>query len=173
MTPESLRLFFALSCPPQLRQQICAWRDSQNWPGKAVPETNLHLTLAFLGSQPAERLDALLALGQSIRVAPFELQLDHAGLIGERHGCLLPTQPATGLLELADRLRQGLDALGIELDSRPFRPHVTLLRQASPPPSAPAALDWPVAEFGLYASLNTATGVRYQALGCWPLGAGT
>lgn len=170
MPADALRLFFALPCPPGLGRQICTWREAQHWQGRPVPSANLHLTLAFLGSQPASRLDALRALGHGIRVPAFVLQLDRAGLIGGAHGCLLPNQTPSQLLQLVDALRQGLEALGVAVDPRPFRPHVTLLRDACAAPRTAPALIWPVRCFGLYASRQQAGGVHYQALGSWPLG---
>ncbi|HBB77192.1 MAG TPA: RNA 2',3'-cyclic phosphodiesterase, partial [Pseudomonas sp.] len=52
-TEDTLRLFFALPCPPEQAAAICSWRDRQALGGRPVALENLHLTLAFLGAQPA------------------------------------------------------------------------------------------------------------------------
>lgn len=64
MIDDTLRLFFALPCPPEQAADICAWREDQALDGRIVPQDNLHLTLAFLGAQPREHLDALLQMLQ-------------------------------------------------------------------------------------------------------------
>lgn len=169
MKADTLRLFFALPCPDDLAQRICAWRDAQGIAGAAVPAANLHMTLAFLGSQPADRLDALRRLGAGIRARPFDLQLNQAGLIGDGHACLEPATAPEALLQLVAALNQGLRALGIEPDSRPFRPHLTLLRNATGLAASPPALNWSVRAFGLYASRSQGAGVHYEALSRWRL----
>ncbi|MNN03627.1 RNA 2',3'-cyclic phosphodiesterase [compost metagenome] len=76
----------------------------------------------------------------------------------------------SALAALAADLQQRLLAIGMALDSRPFRAHLTLLRHAGARPVG-ATIDfaWPVERFVLYASENTARGVRYRELGGWPL----
>ncbi len=63
MPDRSLRLFFALPCPPPLAERIGRWRDSRPLSGRQVATANLHLTLAFLGPVPSSRLVALLDSG--------------------------------------------------------------------------------------------------------------
>lgn len=38
MSEESLRLFFALPCPPEQATAICAWRDGQAFDGARWPK---------------------------------------------------------------------------------------------------------------------------------------
>lgn len=173
--PESkampLRLFFALGCPPELADQIGSWRDSQSFVGRPVASENLHLTLAFLGSQPAAALDELIQLGNQLREEAFTLRLDQLHTIGNGFLCLTPSSPPHPLLQMVEHLHSGLTALGMDLDSRPFLPHVTLAREADSHPlrPAPAAFEWPVDGFGLFRSENTTTGVRYAELAHWSL----
>lgn len=169
-TEDTLRLFFALPCPPAQTEAICAWRDRQTFSGRAVPAENLHLTLAFLGAQPAERLPALCQLADELSCERFELCLDQLITLGERFVCLAPGAAPPQLLQLAAQLAERLHALGIVLDSRPYRPHLTLLREARHPAHGPVpAFGWQVREFALYLSQTTAHGVRYQALRRWSL----
>ena len=67
MSESTLRLFFALPCPPEQATAICRWRDEQALQGRPVPPQNLHLTLAFLGAQPADCLDGLQRLAADSR----------------------------------------------------------------------------------------------------------
>ena len=60
--------------------------------------------------------------------------------------------------------------LGIEIEKRPYRPHVTVARKAKLPLSTDIeAIDWSATEFVLVESISTAQGVRYNVLKRWPL----
>lgn len=170
MTTPPLRLFFALPCPQQLAQAIAAWRDGLHLGGHSVAEVNLHLTLAFLGSQPRGRVGELKSLAAGLREQAFSLHLDR--LERWRSGLLhlAPQQPPEALLALAQRLSEVLLAAGFHLDSRPFRPHLTLARHCPwVPAGANPSFDWSVTEFALFASENAAPGTRYRLLERWPL----
>jgi len=169
-TENTLRLFFALPCPPRQAEVICNWRDQQAFGGRPVPKANLHMTLAFLGAQPAEYLQALRQLADGIDCQGFELVLDGLINLGKGFVCLQPQTPPAALMQLAAVLNERLSALGVALDSRPFLPHMTLARQAEARAHGPAAsFSWQVERFVLFQSQNTADGVRYQELGSWPL----
>lgn len=172
MSEQSLRLFFALPCPPEQATAICAWRDGQAFDGRPVAEANLHMTLAFLGAQPKERLDALLTMASGIEGTAFDLRLDRLTTIGKGFICLQPSTTPQALSRLVATLAEHLAALGVVLDSRPFLPHLTLARQARSRPSGAApGFAWHADHFGLYLSTATPGGVRYDALGRWPLAA--
>ena len=172
MSEENLRLFFALPCPPEQAAAICAWRDDQAIDGRAVPRDNLHLTLAFLGAQPKDHLDALLQMAATVQTDSFSLTLDRLTTIGKGFICLQPSNTNPALLQLVEALSERLAALGVILDCRPFLPHLTLSRQAQSRPQQPAPVfSWHVDRFVLYRSRNTEDGVHYDELGSWPLAA--
>ena len=98
---KPLRLFFALPCPTALAEHISNWRDSQDIHGRPVPKDNLHLTLAFLGSQPETALNGLKQLGDQLRGEAFTLRLDRLQTIGHGFLCLTPTQAPPPLLQLS------------------------------------------------------------------------
>jgi len=167
---DTLRLFFALPCPPAQAAAIAHWRDGQLPGGRKVAPENFHLTLAFLGVQPAARLEALKHLAAAIEAPRFELTLDGLVALGKGFVCLRPQSPPTALVQLAASLGQSLGAQGIVLDSRPFLPHLTLARQADlPQQGEPPAFSWVADRFVLYRSENTEDGVRYREMGSWPL----
>ncbi|MCJ0975466.1 RNA 2',3'-cyclic phosphodiesterase [Pseudomonas sp. PS1] len=169
-TDKPLRLFFALPCPPPLAGSICRWRDAQGLAGRPVPEANLHLTLAFLGSQPAHTLDALVQLARPLHTDAFVLRLDELHTIGHGFACLVPSQVPPPLSHLVGQLHAKLCAHGVALDSRPFLPHVTLSRETAPGPQPrPPVFEWRVERFGLYLSENVGHGVQYRELSSWPL----
>lgn len=167
---DMLRLFFALPCPPEQATAIAHWRDGQIAGGRKVVPENFHLTLAFLGAQPAARLEALQHVAAAIEAPRFELTLDGLVVLGKGFVCLRPKSTPAALLQLATSFAQRLSALGIILDSRPFLPHLTLARQAELPRHCePPTFSWVVDRFVLYRSENTEDGVRYREFGSWPL----
>ena len=170
MHNDALRLFFALSCPGELAEQIVLWRDSLHLGGRPVIAANLHLTLAFLGRQPSSRLPDLRGLAATVQVSTFDLCLDR--LVRRRSGLLYlaPSQSPAGLLELAEQLRQALLSGGFSLEARPFLAHLTLMRRCGgrPPQDCPT-FDWPVGHFTLLASEPGPHGSVYQRLQQWPL----
>ncbi|AYF87144.1 RNA 2',3'-cyclic phosphodiesterase [Pseudomonas sp. DY-1] len=170
MSTPPLRLFFALPCCPQLAHEIADWRARNPVDGKPVAPGNLHLTLAFLGSHPRGQVEALEALAASLEPRAFTLHLDR--LARWKNGLLYmaPSRIPPALTELERNLREHLLGAGFSLETRPFKPHLTLARHC---PRLPAAstptFDWPATEFSLFASENTAKGTRYRSLGQWPL----
>jgi 2'-5' RNA ligase len=171
MPADSLRLFFALGCPPELAAAIAAWRDPLQLPGRPVAEANLHLTLAFIGQQPLPRVAVLQELAAQLHAPAFELQLDQLNHFRNGLLYLAPSQPPEALLKLAEQLREALLEAGISLQSRPYHPHLSLMRhcpiqQLDTSPT----FDWSVRHFALFASESAANGRLYRQLQRWSLG---
>lgn len=147
--PAKLRLFVALWPGASVRRALAAQRDAVPWPATArpTPSDKLHMTLHFLGAVAADRLPALSAALATAPAPPFGLTLDtvhtwRGGLV-----VLQPSLPPPALGGLHEALGEVLRGLGLPLERRAFKPHVTLARDAPRPlpPFAPAApLHWPV-----------------------------
>jgi 2'-5' RNA ligase len=170
MKNDVLRLFFALGCPPELAEAITTWRSSLHLCGRPVATANLHLTLAFLGQQPRARVAELQGLADRLRAKAFELHLDHLGR--HRNGLLYlaPSHTPEALLELVEHLCSNLSSAAIQLESRPFRAHLSLLRHCPMQPiDANPCFDWPVTRFSLFASEQNTRGTHYRPLHTWPL----
>jgi 2'-5' RNA ligase len=94
----------------------------------------MHLTVVFLGSQPLDRVGSLehrLVEGAA-RTAPFELSLGRIGSFG-RSGApqvlwVEAVERSGALARLQDDLGAGFRSAGVELEAKPFRPHITLGR---------------------------------------------
>ncbi|UVE19353.1 RNA 2',3'-cyclic phosphodiesterase [Pseudomonas sp. LS44] len=173
MSTPPLRLFFALPCPPDLAHAVVAWRDGLALDGKPVAKENLHITLTFLGAQPRGRLDELHGLAAGIETPPFVLSLDSLGRWGNGLLYLAPSQVPSELLELEHELHERLLLAGFELETRRYRPHLTLARHCRRLPHAitPPDLTWQVEQFALFVSRATAgAGSNYQSVGQWRLG---
>lgn len=132
--------------------------------------SDLHLTLAFLGRQPASCVAPLLALAPKIQGERCELRLDRLGHWrgGVLH--LAPSRVPQALDELQRQLHARLSGAGFELERRAFRPHLTLARRYPQLPTCPApTFDWPLRCFALFCSEYDGHGSRYRLLGQWPL----
>ncbi|MCA0997099.1 RNA 2',3'-cyclic phosphodiesterase [Alloyangia pacifica] len=124
-----MRCFLALPLPEALIAPLLAVQGAVPL-GRAVPEENLHVTLAFLGEVAEADLRELdLELGGAALPGCF-LQVAGLESFGGRAPKLLAValRSDPGLLALQARVARACWAAGIELERRRFRPHVTLLR---------------------------------------------
>lgn len=172
--PETLRLFFALWPDEATRAALHrtgAWLH-RHWDGRRMRADTLHITLAFLGATPVERIDALIACADAVEADAYTLTLDQAGCWRHnRIGWLGAQQMPLQHTELVETLNARLHAAGFPVDSRPHVPHVTLLRNAAGgevPDCRPVS--WPVGEFVLVKSLTESDSAHYAVIGRWPLG---
>lgn len=168
------RLFFALWPDPLLRDALeqRIWRRLPVHAGRRVPVENLHITLVFIGNVPESRLACIERAGAAISGAPFTLRLDR--IAWWRHPRVLwlgPTETPPALMTLVAELHAGLKTCGIALESRPFRAHMTLMREASrrPPPLRIEPLSWRPDGIALIESIPVVNGVRYHRRAFWPL----
>lgn len=143
--PDVARLFLALWPDDAVRARIAAYRDAWRWPAgaKPVPDEKLHLTLHFIGAFARDRIAALSEALAKVETEP--LCLSGGGAEIWRGGiAVLSVASVPALTGLHERLGGALAGLGIELEARPFAPHVTLARKArgAEAPVLPAELDW-------------------------------
>lgn len=171
--PNTLRLFFALWPDDTTRDALNRtgkWLH-QHWGGRRMRADTLHLTLAFLGSTPAEHLDTLFACADTVQSHAFELILDQAGYWRHnRIGWLGASESPPPHLDLVGALNTALQAAGFPVDARPHVPHVTLLRNTAGgeiPVCVPVI--WPVSDFVLVRSHTETDGARYDVIRRWLL----
>lgn len=166
------RLFFAIIPDDDVRRAIVdATRGAvAECGGRAVPATNLHVTVIFLGEIDRER-EERAASSLPVSAAPFELEL--AKLFYWRRGQILWLEPVAvpaALVELEATLGARLADRGFARESKPYRPHMTLARRARP--IADAAIEpirWPVRALSLVESVTAKSGVTYTPRSSWPL----
>jgi RNA 2',3'-cyclic 3'-phosphodiesterase len=139
MEADSLRLFFGLPLPAELREDLAWWRGK--YPGLEgwCRTEGLHLTLAFLGQRPAGVLPVLEGIATAVagRHGGFALTTGGLGSFsrsGTTRLLWLGLASSPALTVLAEDLRRNLLAAGEAIDTKPFHPHVTLarFRQARP-----------------------------------------
>ena len=125
------RLFFALWPDPGVRAALAQVQAGIT--GTLMPAEKLHLTLAFLGQQPASALPALCRVLDQVPAQPMALQLDIQGYFTSlRIAWAGMRSVPPKLLELRGALMQMLAASRFvpEFEKDRFEPHVTLARKA-------------------------------------------
>jgi 2'-5' RNA ligase len=170
----SHRLFFALWPGDSLRRALAGRATALVTPdlGRAQRPDQLHMTLEFLGSVPADRLPAILDAAAEVRAGPFEVLLD--ALEHWRRPqvlCLVAREVPAALTGLVQALRAGLSTRGFDIERRPYRAHVTLGRKVARPPDVAVTepVRWPASDFVLVESMTEQSGSAYRPLAAWPL----
>lgn len=174
------RLFFALMPDEETRERlhcVAMQLKAEYAPhGRWMNPQRYHLTLQFLGDfdvLPPQLVAQASAAASAVRVAPFSLVLDRAGSFRNRAipWWLGPAVDVPGLAALWQELGTALARAGIRLPSgQGFRPHVTVLRDASNalPETAITPVEWRVGAFSLVHSQPN-RGAAYAPVGTWPL----
>jgi RNA 2',3'-cyclic 3'-phosphodiesterase len=169
------RLFFAFWPASEPRRALtAAARAGLGTAGRAVPEANLHVTLAFLGNvaeQYLETLDAIAANVAACGVAgasPLTLDFDRLEhwarpqIIVAVGAAPLPL----GAQALAAELKRATQGAGFSPDLKPFHAHVTLARKVAHAPDAPLTrrVSWSFDTFALVDSRSDKGAVSYSVL---------
>ena len=171
-----MRLFFAVTPDEGARQSLMAFAaDVASVTGGRAPRAeNLHLTVAFLGEVDQQRVADVEAIGAASATVsgPFVITFDRVGLFRDAGvAWIAPSETPAGLLRIVAALRNALQAKGMRVDHRDFRPHVTLARRCTRPLSGVAAphIQWQVEALALIASQTLPEGPLYRELAAWRL----
>lgn len=131
-----MRLFLAINLPSEVRHAIveaaAPLREAAPtlpW----VPAEKLHLTVKFLGKQPEEMAPALAEAmrGVAARNRVVDVELGDIGAFPNFRRprvVWLGVSPEPKLELLHHDVETTCEALGIPVEGRPFRPHLTLAR---------------------------------------------
>lgn len=130
-----MRLFFAVRFSEQIKDRLCGVLENLRpccAEGRFTLRENLHLTLVFLGEITLERLPAVRAAMNAVSAEPFPLHIGGMGCFQRNGGDLYwaGVERTPALCSLYDSLCVELQKRGLQTDSRPYRPHLTLVRQA-------------------------------------------
>ena len=163
---ESVRLFCALRLPEAALDALSVWQDEHLYAERRVPREHLHITLAFLGHRPA---DELPAIGEALQGAAAEAATIR--LVPERYretrsvGMVVLNDLTGAAARLADDLFGRLERAGVyERETRPWLPHVTVLRFKLPPrlkPPLPELGEFAPSDAAAYVSQLGPKGARY------------
>lgn len=137
---EAVRTFICLQLPAFARERLASTQHQLRESGAQVSWVkphNIHLTLKFLGSVPAERLHEVVRAVQRavVPAPPIQLELTVLGCFPNRRAPKViwagPKQLPEKLRNLQQRVEKELVATGFPAESRPFSPHFTLGRVRS------------------------------------------
>jgi 2'-5' RNA ligase len=142
---DTARLFLALWPSPALSDRIARHDAAWQWPPAArrVAPEQWHITLHFLGAVPMLRIPGLAQV-LAVPFMPFELKLDRPEVWPGGIAVLGAGAVPDALAQLHADLAAALHAAGLPVESRAFRPHVTLARhaQGAVRPAAPPPVLW-------------------------------
>ena len=162
-----MRTFLAVRPPAEALDHLSGLRTS--WP--AAPE-RWHVTLAFLGevAEPSRLVEPLVAV--CARHRPLSLRLAGSGAFGRGGPVWVGVEgDRAGLTALAEDLGEACRRQGVDVERRPYRPHVTVGRRGHPDPRLLADYAgpwWTADEVELVASRLRPT-VRHDVLHRVPL----
>jgi len=167
------RYFFALWPDDETRRQLDA--VSNMLPagcGRTLSTDNLHITLVFLGNVADPVIERInLAVGR-IKSPAVDLTLDEHGWWKKPQVIWLGTQSIPeSLVELAAGLKTIVEDNGVRIDTRPFIPHLTLVRKAKHPLKGFSfpPIHWKIRDFCLVESVTHANGAEYTRRENWTL----
>lgn len=129
--------FFAIRIPEEtkliMKNHIEQFRKDIPF-SRWVHYRDIHITLAFLGAAPYERL---LAAEKNVKEAiqdahSFTLKMDTLGIFGVEASPRVfwaDTGESQELQTIRKKVFTACEAAGFQLETRPFRPHITLARK--------------------------------------------
>jgi len=174
MKPVTHRLFFALWPDAGTAEHLGALAEAlATRNARPVPDTQMHMTLRFLGAVSAAQLPAVMTVAEQVaaEAESFTVTLDKLGFWPQGGilyaGC---SKTPSRQRRLFDALTVALAAAGFTADPRFYVPHVTLARRVRGidlPRLAP--MHFEATELALVESQLQPSGARYQILATWPL----
>jgi 2'-5' RNA ligase len=172
------RLFFALWPDPAVVTELTQWaqRAHDQCGGRVMRPDTLHLTLAFLGRVADDRIPDLQALLRTRRWTGGSVTLDRYGCFrGPRIVWAGSSEFVPWLDRMHAALWRALTRLGFEGSEEPFRPHLSLLRQADPQDlpawPTPRPVVWVARRLVLVASTPRESGSWYREIAACDLAA--
>jgi 2'-5' RNA ligase len=181
-----MRLFAGIDIPPEVKRSLHSLINKLRPAAKLrwSPVDNLHITTKFIGSWPDERLEDMKSTLQAITgIGPFDIAIRGLGWFPNPHHPRIfwaAVRAPESLAALAKATEEAAFSLGIEKETRPYSPHLTLARIDGTPDLAEirrriAGLDsddfgeFRVSEFHLYLSERSPSGSVYTKLASFPL----
>ena len=179
-----IRTFLALDLDDSILdgfEEVRSRVDDQQAKIRWVARENLHLTLHFLGDVADEQIPEVsqLCTESAAQVAPFDFEVRDIICVPPRGQLRMIwvgiVDPSGQMSDLHGRLTDGLRARDFRVETRPFKPHITLARiKYAPNPDSirEAASIYRERDFGTqhvselvtYSSKLTPTGPVYTAL---------
>ncbi|WP_413308164.1 RNA 2',3'-cyclic phosphodiesterase [Bacillus sp. 1P10SD] len=134
---QKTHFFFAVRMPEETKlmmkehiEKIKAVIPFSRW----VHFQDLHITLAFLGAASPKKVEiAVSNVREALNTAkPFPLKINRLGFFGSSQSPRVfwaDTEESNDLNLLRNKVFSACEEAGFELETRPFRPHITLARK--------------------------------------------
>lgn len=174
---KAIRLFFAIWPDKETRMRLgrLAGRLASACEGRKIKTENIHLTLVFVGEVNTSQMTALYKTVDEIKdsgVCAFDLPIERI-CIWKRKNIVYAEISAIpqSLIDLVEALQSRLSSAGFSLERRPYKPHITLMRNASCKtlPELAEPMVWRAREWVLVKSDRTSDGSVYTQIGRWSL----
>ena len=172
---ERIRLFCGLQLPDGVGSELAEWAGREVRAGRLVHADDLHVTLAFLGSRPANEVPAIATALRKAAGAATGIELRPLRYRETRSvGMIVLDDVGGAATALADDLQGRLEELGVyRREPRQWLPHVTVVRfreRAGARPDVANMRSIHVVRSALYRSSLGSGGARYDALETAALG---
>ncbi|TNF36233.1 MAG: RNA 2',3'-cyclic phosphodiesterase [Gammaproteobacteria bacterium] len=174
----ALRLFLGVGLEQPLQRIVQDWRQQQDASLRWVADSNLHMTVVFLGMTEDSRIPLLadVVMAHTQQHGAFSLAWQTVDWFPSaakaRVLAWLPAAAEDFACWQAGLVAQ-LRRAGVAVERKPYRPHISLarVRRAEPALSLPQPLHatMAVTAITLFRSDSTADGVRYTPMQHWPM----
>jgi 2'-5' RNA ligase len=129
-----MRLFIAINFDDAIKDNIfdtIQKLESHASRGNFTHKENLHITLVFLGEVPGERIGAVKQAMDSLKADSFRLVLKGLGCFKRNGGDIywIGMEKNSSLTEIYNKLCSLLARAGFSIESREYKPHLTLGRE--------------------------------------------
>jgi 2'-5' RNA ligase len=166
---DRARLFCALRLPADVLDALEAWQRVHVPRGRPVPRPNLHITLAFLGWTPRDRIDDVAAELREAAAGARPIRLEPIRYRETRSVGMLVLSDAHGAATVfADDVHGRLERLGVyEREGREWLPHLTVVRFKERPrlrPPVPDTGAFAPSDAAVYLSRLRPSGAEYVVL---------
>lgn len=129
-----MRLFIAINFDDKIKDKLCLLINNlqqYSIAGNFTKRENLHLTLIFIGETPSNKIAAIKNAMDNVQQQPFDINFTHIGKFRCTNGDIfwVGIDQNSMLSSVYTQLYKNLTASGFNIESREYKPHLTLSRQ--------------------------------------------
>lgn len=171
---KNVRLFFALWPDDEVRIQIAENLNHfkfDHGKSRLVTNSNLHLTLHFVGNTSMAEMKCLDAQARLVNAEPFDLTLDCSGYFKKPKVFWLGSRKVPdSLIELHHNLGREISECEYIPETRPYSPHLTVARKIYQAPEAVVfePVHWHIERFVMVEAISVSGGIRYDVVQSYP-----
>jgi len=131
-----MRLFIAINFNEQIKNfiyDVIQKFKTYTLKGNFTLKDNLHLTLVFLGEIPYEKVEFIQDAMDSVNMDKFKLLIKGIGSFKRNGGDIfwIGVERNKNIFELYNNLYEELTKRGFAIESREFKPHLTIGREVA------------------------------------------